>query len=98
MNPTTTYHARGLTKLIDAHYNAIWKELQNLERAGLVESEATAHLRAYRLNPNCPIHKGDEAALRKTDSAKTHQSLSGETRRNKAAAETRRARPRNRGA
>lgn len=203
LNPTTSYHARGLTKLIDAHYNAIWKELQNLERAGLVESEASPHFKAYRLNPHCPIlpelrsiflkttalgdtlrpildtaqkvraafvygsaatqdfdadsdidllvigavtltdfaarvsaaekelgrsinyilyserewgekrrkHeafvenvlaapkiflKGDEAALRKTDSTKSHQALSSPTRRNQTAAQARRARPRHR--
>jgi len=205
LNPTTTYHARGLTKLIDATYNAIWKELQNLERAGFVVSEAAFHLRAYRINPNCPILselrsiflkttalgdalrpilgaannvraafvygsaatadfdadsdidlmvigdvtltafaarisaaekelgrsinyvlyserewnekrrkrepfvenvlagpkvflKGDEAALRKTDSTETHQAVSRQIRRNQAAAQTRRPRPRHRGA
>lgn len=55
LNPTSSFYARGLTERIGAHYNAIWKELRNLERAGLVESEAAPHLKVYRLNPNCPI-------------------------------------------
>jgi len=55
LNPETPFHARALTQTVGAHYNAVWKELNHLERAGLLLSESSANTKAYRLNPRLSI-------------------------------------------
>src|SRR5581483_2755595 len=59
LNPDAPFHAQSLSAQIGARYSAVWKELVNLERAGIVASEKTASARLYRLIcgapsfPNC---------------------------------------------
>ena len=55
LHPQEGFHIRALEPLIGAHYSAIWKELQNLEQAGLLLSEAEAGRKFFRLKPTYPL-------------------------------------------
>lgn len=55
LRPDEAYHIRALASEVEAQYNAVWKELRNLEEAGLLQSESTAGRKVYRLNPDFPI-------------------------------------------
>lgn len=55
LNPGAHFHASALSRSIQAHYSAIWKELLNLELAGVLLSEPAANTKVYFLNPKLPI-------------------------------------------
>ena len=55
LNPGSSFHARGLEKAVDANYSAIWKELRNLEEAGLLISEKDPGRKVFRLNSDFPL-------------------------------------------
>jgi predicted nucleotidyltransferase len=69
LNPDPHFHASALTRQVGAQYNAVWKELANLERAGVLLSESTANTKTYRLNPRCPILPELRAIMLKTEGA-----------------------------
>lgn len=66
LSPDSQFHARPLTRLVGAHYNAIWKELKNLERIGLLLSQTSPTIKSYRLNPHFPILPELRAIILKT--------------------------------
>src|SRR2546428_560517 len=66
LHPDSPLHALPLVKRIGAQYNAVWKELRNLERAGFLTSESSARLKSYRLNPRFPILPELRAIILKT--------------------------------
>jgi len=66
LNPDSHFHARALIQKVGAQYNAVWKELNNLERIGLLLSEKTANTKAYRLNPRFSILSELRAIILKT--------------------------------
>ena len=51
---------------MEAHYNAVWQELDNLERIGLLLSERDANVKYYRLNPDFPIYDELKRIIMKT--------------------------------
>ena len=51
LHPGERFYARGLARGLNEHYNAVWEELGNLERAGLLHSEREAGVKYYRLDP-----------------------------------------------
>ena len=55
LNPDEKVHARFLSKLVEAQYSAVWKELRNLEKAGLLLSIKQSNQRLFWLNPGSPI-------------------------------------------
>ena len=55
LNPDEKVHARFLSKLVEAQYSAVWKELRNLEKAGLLLSIKQSNQRLFWLNPASPI-------------------------------------------
>ncbi len=55
LHPEGRYHVRGLEKVLDAHYSAVWRELENLEQAGVILSEEEAGRRMFQLNPEYPL-------------------------------------------
>ena len=69
LSPDPHFHASALTRQVGAQYNAVWKELANLERAGLLLSESSANTKTYRLNPRCPIVPELRAIMLKTEGA-----------------------------
>jgi predicted nucleotidyltransferase len=55
LHPETRDHIRALAAQIDAQYSAVWKELNNLEEAGLLISESLGGRRIFTLNSRYPI-------------------------------------------
>ena len=55
LHPETRDHIRSLASQVDAQYNAVWKELNNLEEAGLLRSETFGGRRIFTLNSDYPI-------------------------------------------
>jgi predicted nucleotidyltransferase len=55
LHPETRDHIRALAAQVDAQYSAVWKELNNLEEAGLLKSESLGGRRIFTLNSRYPI-------------------------------------------
>jgi predicted nucleotidyltransferase len=55
LNPDSRFHARALAKMIGAQYSAVWKELKNLEQAGLLIAESSANSKSYYVNSHFAI-------------------------------------------
>lgn len=55
LRPELRNHIRALASEVGAQYNAVWKELKNLEQAGLLKSETSAGRKIYGLNPQFPL-------------------------------------------
>ncbi len=55
LHPETRDHIRALAAQVDAQYSAVWKELNNLEEAGLLKSETLGGRRIFTLNSRYPI-------------------------------------------
>lgn len=49
------YHVRGLVRILEEEINAIRRELQNLEKAGILISQQKGNKLFYRLNSDCII-------------------------------------------
>ncbi len=56
-HPGESFYARSLARQIGERYNAIWRELSNLERTGLLIGERDGNIKYYRLNPAFPIYE-----------------------------------------
>jgi predicted nucleotidyltransferase len=69
LHPDEQYHIRAIASEVNAQYSAVWKELKNLEDAGLLQSEKTAGRKLFRLNPQFPIISELRNILLKTVSA-----------------------------
>jgi predicted nucleotidyltransferase len=65
-HPQERFYARRLARQVEAHYNAVWQELNNLERAGLLASERDANVKYYQLNPEFPIYEELKRIILKT--------------------------------
>lgn len=65
-HPDEQFYARNLTRQIGEHYNAVWQELNNLERIGLLLSEHNGNVKYYRLNPDFPIYEELRRIILKT--------------------------------
>lgn len=55
LHPETRDHIRALASQVDAQYSAVWKELNNLEEAGLLKSETLGGRKIFTLNSQYPI-------------------------------------------
>jgi len=55
LHPESRNHIRALASQVDAQYSAVWKELNNLEKAGLLHSETLGGRRIFTLNSQYPI-------------------------------------------
>ncbi|MEA1976975.1 MAG: nucleotidyltransferase domain-containing protein [Chloroflexota bacterium] len=55
LHPGASDHIRSLAAEVGAQYNAVWKELRNLEEAGLLQSETVGGRKIYRINSQFPI-------------------------------------------
>jgi len=55
LHPEARNHIRALASEVDAQYNAVWKELNNLEEAGLLQSETVGGRKIFTLNSQFPI-------------------------------------------
>jgi predicted nucleotidyltransferase len=66
-SPGENFYALGLAKRLGEHYNAVWKELVHLEKAGLLSSHAWGNAKVYQLNPACLIISELRAMVLKTE-------------------------------
>jgi predicted nucleotidyltransferase len=65
-HPDERFYARELARRLEEHYNAVWRELSNLEAIGLLASEEHAGVKYYRLNPKFPIYEELKRIIIKT--------------------------------
>jgi predicted nucleotidyltransferase len=56
-HPDEQFYARELARQLGEHYNAVWRELNNLEALGLLTREGNAGVKLYRLDPSFPIYE-----------------------------------------
>jgi predicted transcriptional regulator len=52
-NEGEEYHVRGLVRILDEEINAVRRELQNLEEAGILLSQRKGNKLFYRINSDC---------------------------------------------
>ncbi len=72
IHPDARDHIRALASRVDAQYNAVWKELKNLENAGLLQSEMIGGRKIFSLNPHSAIIPELRSILLKTVAAGDH--------------------------
>jgi predicted nucleotidyltransferase len=65
-HPDERFYARELARRLEEHYNAVWRELSNLEAIGLLASEEHAGVKYYWLNPRFPIYEELKRIILKT--------------------------------
>lgn len=75
-DPSGQYHSRELARLTGERQNAVWRELQKLEEAGLLHAESHGNRKDYSLCREYPLYpelrrlilksKGYQPALRQT--------------------------------
>lgn len=54
LNPSSSYHVRGLVRELNEEINAVRRELINLEDAGILKSKKEKNMLIYRLNKENP--------------------------------------------
>ena len=55
-SPEIKYHSRELARITGERQNAIWRELQNLEEAGLLRSEMRGNRKEYIVDKAAPLY------------------------------------------
>jgi len=53
--PDTKHHSRELARTLGERQNSVWRELQNLEEAGLLRSETHGNRKEYVIVKESPI-------------------------------------------
>lgn len=51
----TSFHVRGLVRLLDEEINAVRRELLNLQDAGILKSQKDGNKLVYKIDKKCPI-------------------------------------------
>lgn len=67
LSPGAERNAWELTQSLAENYSAVWKELNRLERLGILVSEPRGNAKVYRVNPNCPIESELRSIVLKTE-------------------------------
>jgi predicted nucleotidyltransferase len=62
-------NAWELARSLNENYSAVWRELDRLEKAGILISTRSGRAKAYRVNPACPITPELTAIMMKTAGA-----------------------------
>jgi predicted nucleotidyltransferase len=60
-------HTRLISQKINAPYSQTWRELERLEKAGLLNSNTIGRLRFFQVNPKCAILPDLRTLLLKAD-------------------------------
>jgi hypothetical protein len=55
LNPSASYHVRGLVRELNEEINAVRRELMNLEDAGILKSKKDRNKLVFKLDTECPI-------------------------------------------
>ena len=67
LNPKEEFFIRELTRILDEQINSLRRELENLERIGMLKSSERNRKKYYRLNPHCPILSELTSIIRKNE-------------------------------
>lgn len=65
--PDLSLHIRGLVRELDEEINAVRRELNNLEDAGVLKSEKKGNKLMYSVDDSCPIISELKSMFRKDD-------------------------------
>ncbi|MCF7812674.1 hypothetical protein K9M59_03740 [Candidatus Gracilibacteria bacterium] len=66
-NPQEEFFIRELTRILDEQINSLRRELENLEKIGLLKSSERNRKKYYRVNPHFPLLHELTSIIRKTD-------------------------------
>jgi hypothetical protein len=66
LNPDEEFFIRELTRVLDEQINSLRRELENLERIGMLKSSERNRKKYYRVNPHFPILHELTSIIRKT--------------------------------
>ncbi len=66
-NPNEEFFIRELTRILDEQINSLRRELQNLEKIGLLKSLDRNRKKYYHVNPHFPLLHELTSIVRKTD-------------------------------
>ncbi len=66
-NPGEEFFIRELTRILDEQINSLRRELENLERIGLLKSSERNRKKYYRISPHFPLLHELTSIIRKTD-------------------------------
>ena len=67
LHPKEEFFIRELTRILDEQINSLRRELENLERIGMLKSSERNRKKYYRLNPHCPILSELTSIIRKNE-------------------------------
>lgn len=67
LSPGVSYHAWELSQQMSENYSGVWKELNRLEKLGILTSEQVGNAKKYRVNPACPIFSELQSIVLKTE-------------------------------
>lgn len=66
-NAERKFYSRELAKLTGEHHNAIWRELNHLERIGFLFSENKTNIKYYSVNKGFPLFEELKTIIVKTE-------------------------------
>jgi predicted nucleotidyltransferase len=55
LSPGESFNAWELSQLLTENYSVVWKELNRLEKLGILTSEQVGRAKVYTANPACPF-------------------------------------------
>lgn len=67
MNPGEEVYVRQIARRVEENINAVRRELENLERVGLLKSEKKGNLKYYTTNRDFPIYDELSSIILKTE-------------------------------
>lgn len=67
MNPEEEFYIRELTRILDEQINSLRRELENLEKIGMLKSSERNRRKFYRVNVHFPIVHELTSIIRKTN-------------------------------
>ncbi len=67
LSPGAERNAWELSRSLGENYSAVWRELNRLEKIGVLISEPKGNARAFRVNPACPIEPELRSIVLKTE-------------------------------
>jgi len=66
-NPETRFYIREIARKTDENFNAVRRELQRLERIGLLESQTEGNMKYHLVNKKMPIYEELKSIFLKTE-------------------------------
>ncbi len=66
-NPENEFYIRQLSRKLDEETNAVRRELQMLENAGILVSRTEGNLKLYKVNKKCPVFSELKGLILKTE-------------------------------